>query len=127
MRTHLKVIHAKWGFFGGVALEQIYFSRAKQQVCFINWSRCHLAFRVRHTKRPFELLWPYNCMLRGDGEIDYLCLDELAIFCCFSKFLNLQSKNAEQDDPETDKLKQLVSLLKKLVTKLMMIAADKCL
>ena len=91
VRAHLKVIHAELDFFGGITLEHIYYSRKTKQVVFTDWSHSNFGYKTYHNRKMLNVAWPYNCMFRSHGEMDYKCFDELAIFCCYARFLNIQS------------------------------------
>jgi len=56
----------------------------------MDWGRNKLAFKHWPTDYVGNVLWPYDCIFRKIDDDSYFVVDEIAILCCFGKFLQLQ-------------------------------------
>ena len=88
VRAMLPVIHAEWGFFGGIGAEQIYYDSVADKITLTDWHRSNLSFKHYPADYHSGTIWPYNHMLKECDDKMYRCCDKLAIFCCFAYCVN---------------------------------------
>jgi hypothetical protein len=75
------------GFFGGITMESIYYDKDTGNVTLTDWGYNKPPFKDSPTDPMTGIDWPYDRMYKKCDASNYLVMDELAILCCFYKFI----------------------------------------